>query len=125
MGRSLDKTGATLVVVEHRVAVWKPLVDRIVVLAPGRDRMPGGVLLDGRPDTVLEKARELLESAGIWLPGYIPATRPRRSNSPPDAGTLLAAEALAVGRERRRRRKPPAPMVSGINARISPVRPSR
>ncbi|HEV7168478.1 MAG TPA: ATP-binding cassette domain-containing protein [Micrococcaceae bacterium] len=120
VGRSLDKTGATLVVVEHRVAVWKPLVDRIVVLAPGRDRMPGGVLLDGRPDTVLEKARELLESAGIWLPGYIPATRPRRNNSPPDAGTLLAAEALAVGRERRRRRKPPAPMVSGINARISP-----
>ena len=35
VGRCLDKTGATLVVVEHRVAVWKDLVDRIVVLQPG------------------------------------------------------------------------------------------
>ena len=35
VGRCLDKTGATLVVVEHRVSVWKDLVDRIVVLQPG------------------------------------------------------------------------------------------
>ena len=35
VGRCLDKTGATMVVVEHRVSVWKDLVDRIVVLQPG------------------------------------------------------------------------------------------
>src|SRR3954453_21137153 len=40
VGRCLDKTGATLVVVEHRVAVWKDLVDRIVVLQPGSATEP-------------------------------------------------------------------------------------
>ena len=140
VGRSLDKTGATLVVVEHRVAVWKPLVDRIVVLAPGRDRTPGGVLLDGAPDAVLEEARELLESAGIWVPGYIPATRARKSigrqpvgrqsgglqsggfqsGGGRNADILLAAEELAVTRERSRRRKPAVAVASGIDTSISP-----
>ncbi len=43
VGRCLDKTGATLVVVEHRVGVWKDLVDRIVVLQPGSATDSGGV----------------------------------------------------------------------------------
>jgi energy-coupling factor transporter ATP-binding protein EcfA2 len=53
VGRCLDKTGATLVVVEHRVSVWKDLVDRIVVLQPGSAADPA-VLLDGPPDRVLD-----------------------------------------------------------------------
>ena len=52
VARCLDKTGATLVVVEHRVSVWKDLVDRIVVLQPGTDA-EDAVLLDGPPDQVL------------------------------------------------------------------------
>ena len=32
--RALDATGATLVVVEHRLDVWLPLVDRVIVLGP-------------------------------------------------------------------------------------------
>ena len=41
--RSLDETGATLVVVEHRVSVWLEVVDRIVVLAPAALGEPGGL----------------------------------------------------------------------------------
>ena len=35
VARVVDQTGATLVVVEHRVAAWESLVDRVVVLEAG------------------------------------------------------------------------------------------
>jgi energy-coupling factor transport system ATP-binding protein len=139
VGRCLDRTGATLVVVEHRVAIWKDLVDRIVVLQPGTGTEPA-VLLDGAPDRVLEQARGLLIAAGIWVPGYVPGTRARRSGQDagaagpgvtgtggPGAGQLLlAAEDLAVSRERPRRSglrqgfRPiaPVPVLSGITAQV-------
>ncbi|WP_434615809.1 ABC transporter ATP-binding protein [Arthrobacter sp. A5] len=75
--RMLDRTGATMVVVEHRVAVWVDAVDRIVVLAPGDRGHGGGVLIDGPPRQVLMQARQMLTGAGVWVPGYVPATRPR------------------------------------------------
>ncbi|MDP9999307.1 ABC transporter ATP-binding protein [Pseudarthrobacter sulfonivorans] len=136
VGRCLDKTGATLVVVEHRVSVWKDLVDRIVVLQPGSAAASGapgsssGVLLDGPPDRVLAEARDMLIGAGVWVPGYVPATRPRRGISAgssaggsPVAGQLvLAAENLAVSRERPRRRGfrsiAPVPVQTGITAQV-------
>ncbi|MGO4189115.1 ABC transporter ATP-binding protein [Pseudarthrobacter sp. TAF60_1] len=134
VARCLDKTGATLVVVEHRVSVWKDLVDRIVVLQPGSaagaaDGIPGstsGVLLDGPPDRVLAEARSILIRAGVWVPGYVPETRPRAGTSggsSADFGDLLlAAERLAVSRERPRRRGfrtiPPVPVQTGITAQV-------
>ncbi|WP_426979541.1 ABC transporter ATP-binding protein [Pseudarthrobacter sp. O4] len=141
VGRCLDKTGATLVVVEHRVAVWKDLVDRIVVLQPGSATEPA-VLIDGPPDQVLAQARDMLTAAGVWVPGYVPPTRVRAASaagSPvsgsakaslpgqPDAGTLLmAADNLAVSREHPRRSGlrrgfraiAPVPVQSGITAQI-------
>jgi energy-coupling factor transporter ATP-binding protein EcfA2 len=123
VGRCLDKTGATLVVVEHRVSVWKDLVDRIVVLHPGSAGGSAGasaVLLDGPPDQVLAEARDMLIRAGVWVPGYVPATRRRTSAGSGDL--LLAAEDLAVSRERPRRRGfrtiPPMPVQQGITAQV-------
>lgn len=119
VGRCLEKTGATLVVVEHRVSVWKDLVDRIVVLQPG-SAADTAVLLDGPPDQVLAEARDMLTSAGVWVPGYVPATRRRESAGSGDL--LLAAEDLAVSRERPRRRGlrtiPPVPVRAGITAQV-------
>ena len=144
VGRCLAKTGATLVVVEHRVAVWKDLVDRIVVLQPGTETAPA-VLIDGPPDRVLAQARDMLTAAGVWVPGYVPPTRARAGSAAPAgspgtagfpgaarpgehaAGTLLlAAEDLAVSRERGRRSGvrggfrtiPPLAVQSGITARV-------
>jgi energy-coupling factor transport system ATP-binding protein len=138
VGRCLDKTGATLVVVEHRVAVWKDLVDRIVVLQPG-SATGSAVLIDGPPDRVLVQARDMLIAAGVWVPGHIPQTRARTGltgGAPaaaltgaagPAAGQLLlAAEQLAVSRERPRRAGlrggfrsiPPRPVQSGITAQV-------
>ncbi|MFQ4148666.1 ATP-binding cassette domain-containing protein [Arthrobacter sp. LAPM80] len=120
--RSLDETGATLVVVEHRVSVWLDVVDRIVVLAPDRLGEPGGVLFDGPPAAVLAQSRDLLARAGIWVPGYVPHVRPRVNPGlripMDDAGTglLLEASALAVSRTKGRRRHPvvPAAIVPSI-----------
>jgi energy-coupling factor transporter ATP-binding protein EcfA2 len=131
VGRSLDKTGATLVVVEHRVSVWKDLVDRIVVLQPG-SATDSAVLIDGPPDQVLAQARDMLTAAGVWVPGYVPQTRARAAGVPsaaadsPAGQLLLAAEDLAVSRERPRRAGvrggfrslPPAPVQSGMAAQV-------
>lgn len=121
--RSLDESGATLVVVEHRVSVWLDVVDRIVVLAPTSLGQPGGVLFDGPPETVLAQSRELLAAAGIWVPGYLPAVRPRTASSLQtfDAGAqlLLEAEDLAVSRTKGRKRHPvvPAAVVPSVEVR--------
>jgi energy-coupling factor transport system ATP-binding protein len=80
----------TLVVVEHRVDVWWPLVDRVVVLEPG-----GGVVADGPPDRVLAREGARLAASGIWVPGFEPVAPGRRHHP---GSELLRAEALAVGR---------------------------
>lgn len=126
VGRCLDKTGATLIVVEHRVAVWKDLVDRIVVLQPGHSGSDA-ILMDGPPDLVLEQGRSMLMAAGVWVPGYIPATRARTTlgsgaGGAAESPVLLAADNLAVSRERPRRRGfrtiPPEPVQCGMNAQV-------
>ena len=124
VGRCLDKTGATLVVVEHRVAVWKDLVDRIVVLRPG-SATDSAVLIDGPPDRVLAQARDMLIGAGVWVPGHVPVTRTRQQ-APGTGQLLLAAEGLAVSRERPRRAGlrerfrtiAPRPVQSGVSAQV-------
>ena len=59
----VERTGATMVVVEHRVDVWAPLVDRVIVVADGR------ISADGPLDEVLEQQGDALRERGIWLPG--------------------------------------------------------
>lgn len=59
----LAATGATLVVVEHRVAAWLDRVDRVIVLGPD-----AAVLADGAPASTLARQAESLRAAGVWLP---------------------------------------------------------
>ncbi|WP_285117096.1 ABC transporter ATP-binding protein [Leifsonia sp. fls2-241-R2A-40a] len=99
---ALDATGATLVVVEHRVAVWRDLVTRVVVL--GAD---GGILADGEPDAVLADRAGELARAGVWLPGAPLPDAPLVS----EGAALLTTRSLVFGRgaavTRRRRRGRP------------------
>ena len=92
--RTLDRTNATLVVVEHRVAVWADVVDRVVVLGAG-----GGILADGPPAAVLgdPATRSVLAGAGVWIPGWRPplAEAPGTRTPGPE---LLAAGGLSVAR---------------------------
>lgn len=108
--RSLDETGATLVVVEHRVQVWLDVVDRIVVLAPTRLGEPGGVLFDGPPAAVLAQSRAQLAAAGIWVPGHVPSVRARSPQDDAGAHLLLSAENLAISRTKGRKKRPAVPV---------------
>jgi energy-coupling factor transporter ATP-binding protein EcfA2 len=90
--RVVAETGATLVVVEHRVAVWRDVVDRVIVLDPA-----GGVLADGRPEVVLDREGPRLAAAGVWVPGIPPRVAPRPARSTPGLDLLHATD-LSVGR---------------------------
>jgi len=81
----LDRSGATLVLVEHRVAEALPLVDRVVVIAAG-----GGVVTDGPPSAVFREHGASLAAAGVWVPDHPPAAPARGDRPRPQ--TLVIAE---------------------------------
>ena len=83
----VERTGATMVVVEHRVDVWAPLVERVIVVADGR------IAADGPLKEVLEQQGDALRERGIWLPdddvaaevGPAPEVAPASSEEAPIA----------------------------------------
>lgn len=87
---ALTGSDTTLIIIEHRVATWVDLVDRIVVLSPT------GILADGEPGEVLTAYRDQLLAAGIWVPGVeLPVQRLAGERT----GTCLQATDLTVGYE--------------------------
>ncbi|MGN8051401.1 ABC transporter ATP-binding protein [Curtobacterium sp. 22159] len=92
----LDATGATMLVVEHRIGTWLDLVDRLVLLEAG-----GGVVVDGPPDAVLASHREALTAAGVWVPGSGPARASARRADRTEGDELLTARSLGTARGRR------------------------
>jgi energy-coupling factor transporter ATP-binding protein EcfA2 len=84
-----DSANPTLIIVEHRVAEALPLVDRVVVLAPG-----GGVRADGPPAKVFAAEGDRLADEGVWVPGHpLPAFAKKRSAS---SHPLVRATEVAV-----------------------------
>lgn len=81
----VDRLGATLVLVEHRVDEAVSLVDRVVVIAAG-----GGVVADGSPGAIFREHGTSLAAAGVWVPDHPPAPPPRRERPP--ARTMVIAE---------------------------------
>ncbi|MEY4532749.1 MAG: hypothetical protein RI926_518 [Actinomycetota bacterium] len=90
-----DATGATIVMVEHRVDLWWDFATRIIVLGPN------GVLWDGAPSALPEETASVLESAGVWLPHK----QIHSSTHHVGSTVLLSAQNLQVG-------YPGSPMVS-------------
>ena len=106
-----EATGATLLVVEHRVSIWAPYMDRIIVLGAG-----GTITHDGAPGTVLAEARQDLIDAGVWVPDYVPRAPQNAIGETAGGDTatgevLLRAENLSITRaqptpkQRRARRR--------------------
>jgi energy-coupling factor transport system ATP-binding protein len=90
VARVAAETGATLVVVEHRVETWLPVVDRVVVLTAG-----GGAAADGSPAAVLGAHAEQLAADGVWVPG-LPVEVARGTRHAGEA--LLELDAVRSGR---------------------------
>ena len=87
VGEAVDRLGATLILVEHRVGEFLPLVDRVVVLEAG-----GGVVADGAPRAVFADHGARLAEAGVWIPDHPPAAA-RRAEPPPPETLVIADEA--------------------------------
>ncbi|MBT2516080.1 ATP-binding cassette domain-containing protein [Streptomyces sp. ISL-90] len=105
VARVADESGATLVVIEHRVSVWLPVVDRVVVLGQG-----GRLIADGRPADVLSDRGGELRAAGVWLPTDVPWRAHAPGSAPPEP--LMATAALDVARV------PGDPVQRGIDTRV-------
>lgn len=104
--RVAERTGATLVIVEHRIDVWLPLVERVIVLGErsgsgSEDDREGsggvGVIADGAPGDVLGALGPRLAAGGVWVPG-IPPRHPAAPVLAPGR-TVLEARDLTVGRK--------------------------
>ena len=63
----IEKTGDTLIVVEHEFADWLPLVDRILVL-----NHDGELMFDGPTKQILNQHGDELQGLGLWLPNLLP-----------------------------------------------------
>lgn len=59
----VDTHQPTIVMVEHRVDLWWDFATRIIVLSAD------GVLWDDEPAALTDDIRQVLVSAGVWLPG--------------------------------------------------------
>ncbi len=64
----LASTGATAVIVEHRVETVVDLCSRAVVLSG-----EGTVVADGTPDVIFAREGDALAGRGVWVPGHRPA----------------------------------------------------
>ncbi|HSP52942.1 MAG TPA: ABC transporter ATP-binding protein [Cryobacterium sp.] len=99
VARVLSQSEATFIVIEHRVAVWQSLVNRVIVLDAA-----GGVLADGHPDDVLTSQGERLAAAGVWVPGrgsgLAAPHRETHSAAAPGSVPLLRTPGLAIARTR-------------------------
>ena len=103
VSEAVSRDGITLVVVEHRVALWEPVVDRVIVLDEH-----GRVAFDGPTRETLHDARHLLQEQGTWVPGWVPTTRapaPADTRGPDAGEVLLSARDLAVSRVQPTRRE--------------------
>jgi energy-coupling factor transporter ATP-binding protein EcfA2 len=93
VGRAVDATGATLVVIEHRTDVWVDLMTRVIVVDAD-----GGLLADGPPAEVFTRHADTLLAAGVWLPGH-PVDLPALPAVAADAPNALRARGLGISRD--------------------------
>ena len=106
----VERTGATVVVVEHRVDVWASLVDRVIVVADG------AIAADGPLHEVLAQQGDALRERGIWLPGDDVAAEvgpaPEVPPASSDATPITRVTDLTIGYDAS------APVRSGIDLTI-------
>ena len=106
----VERTGATVVVVEHRVDVWASLVDRVIVVADG------AIAADGPLHEVLAQQGDALRERGIWLPGDDVAAEvgpaPEVPPASSDATPIARVTDLTIGYDAS------APVRSGIDLTI-------
>lgn len=126
-----DATGATVILVEHRLEVWAEHMDTLLVLQPGGGIRRSSPAADIFTDSQL---RDELGDMGLWVPGRdplaaLPSWQSRTGPAEPATGVpvtaehpMLITEDLAVGRHSPKpgwRRAPSAPpTLAGLDLTI-------
>lgn len=108
---AVERGGLTLVVIEHRVDVWLPHVERVIVLDRGR------VIADGPAADVLAHEGAALAARGVWVPEFPPAHPPKPAAMEPDATTARAEAQRAATTLRE-----PAPLLSARGVAAAPAK---
>jgi energy-coupling factor transport system ATP-binding protein len=106
IGALIGHLGMTLLLVEHRVAEWLPLVDRVIVIQPG-----GGVRAEGPPHQLFARFGDELAAAGVWVPDRPVARPPVRTRATPE--TMILADQLGFTYP-----GSPAPALAGLDLRL-------
>ena len=113
-------TGATLVVVEHRIEPWLGDVDRVVVLGEH-----GSVVSDGSPAQFQRDHAHRLAEAGVWMPGVpvpSPQVVPAELTEPVEPASRVVAEGLRVDLRTRTVRGPMTThALRGVDAALEPA----
>ena len=115
----VEKTGATMVVVEHRVDVWASLVDRVIVVADG------AIAADGPLREVLAQQGGALRERGIWLPGDDVAAEVGPAPEVAPASSAGAEEGVQDGAENGARTVAPIARVADLTIGYDKAAPVR
>ena len=116
------ETGATTVLVEHRVAQALPLVDRVVVIEPG-----GGLVADGEPAEVFSSHGDWLADAGVWVPDrplpvrrrLVRTDRSAARADPPGSPDYSSDDELLIATELGfRHRRATKPALAGVSTQL-------
>jgi energy-coupling factor transport system ATP-binding protein len=117
-----EREAATIVLVEHRIALAWPLAD--LVLALDDDGRPIDL---GRPAEVLERSGRKLERAGIWLPEDAAKRRPgahradpRGANERRPGAGVLGTEPIVDVRDLRFGFTPAATVLRSVSLEVRP-----
>ncbi|WKD60845.1 Putative HMP/thiamine import ATP-binding protein YkoD [Corynebacterium ciconiae DSM 44920] len=89
-----ERTGATLIVVEHRVDIWQHHLERAVVVGA-----EGSIVADGPLDTIIAEQGTTLAEQGVWVPG-VELDLPNARSIPAGQRPALSASELVVGWQR-------------------------
>lgn len=82
--RSVEASGATMVLVEHRADPWMDMLDRVVIVARNEEG-DTCILADGTPSAVFSRTDIDWDACGIWVPRQFAASSAALLASPTDA----------------------------------------
>ncbi|MFN3708803.1 ATP-binding cassette domain-containing protein [Microcella sp.] len=88
---AVERHQLTLVVIEHRVDVWRDHIDRVIVLDGGT------VVADGDPADVLDREGAALADRGVWVLDRPPVHPPAAVTPIVDRAVLMQARGVTAG----------------------------
>lgn len=100
---SVEESGATMVLVEHRADPWMDMLDRVVIVARNEEG-DTCILADGTPSAVFSRTDIDWDACGIWVPRqFAPsqsaaAGHARAASAAAQPHAILQTRDLSIGR---------------------------